>query len=61
MIDGLRRDDGDSQWRPFAQAYWPAIVAYARRKLDIVVPIDDNVPPSLYQPLGEVLVRAIES
>jgi histidinol phosphate phosphatase hisN-like protein len=38
----------------------PAIaVAKARRKIDVVVPLDDNVPPSLYEPLTEVLVRAI--
>jgi hypothetical protein len=38
----------------------PAIaVAKARRKIDVVVPLDDNVPPSLYDPLAAVLVRAI--
>ncbi len=38
----------------------PAIaVAKARRKIDVVVPLDDNVPPSLYRPLTGVLVRAI--
>lgn len=38
----------------------PAIaVAKARRKIDVVVPLDDNVPPTLYEPLAEVLVRAI--
>lgn len=40
----------------------PAIaVAKARRKIDVVVPLDDNVPPSLYQPLAEVLIRAIRT
>jgi hypothetical protein len=40
----------------------PAIaVAKARRKIDVVVPLDDNVPPSLYRPLAGVLVRAIRS
>jgi len=38
----------------------PALaVAKARRKIDVVIPLDDNVPPSLYDPLAEVLVRAI--
>jgi hypothetical protein len=38
----------------------PAIaVAKARRKIDVVVPLDDNVSPSLYDPLTEVIVRAI--
>ena len=38
----------------------PAIaVAKARRKTDIVVPLDDNVPPVNYEPLAAVLVRAI--
>jgi histidinol phosphate phosphatase hisN-like protein len=38
----------------------PAIaVAKARRKTDVVVPLDDNVPPSNYDPLAAVLVRAI--
>ena len=38
----------------------PALaVAKARRKIEILVPLDDNVPPALYQPLTEVLVRAI--
>lgn len=38
----------------------PALaVAKARRKLGILVPLDDNVPPGLYQPLADVLVRAI--
>lgn len=40
----------------------PAIaVAKARRKIDVVVPLDDNVAPVLYEPLTEVLVRAIRS
>jgi hypothetical protein len=40
----------------------PAIaVAKARGKIDVVVPLDDNVPPSLYRPLAEVLVRAIRT
>jgi histidinol phosphate phosphatase hisN-like protein len=40
----------------------PAIaVAKARRKIDVVVPLDDNVPPSLYDPLTAVLVRAIRA
>lgn len=40
----------------------PAIaVAKARRKIDIVVPLDDNVPPTLYKPLAGVLVRAIRA
>jgi hypothetical protein len=39
----------------------PAIaVAKARRKIDVVVPLDDNVPPSLYAPLASVLVDAIK-
>ena len=38
----------------------PALaVAKARRKLDVVVPLDDNVPPVNYEPLAQVLVRAI--
>ncbi len=38
----------------------PAIaVAKARGKIDVVVPLDDNVPPSLYRPLAGVLIRAI--
>jgi hypothetical protein len=38
----------------------PAIaVAKARRKIDVVVPLDDNVPPGLYAPLASVLVDAI--
>jgi hypothetical protein len=38
----------------------PALaVAKARRKLEVLVPLDDNVPPGLYQPLADVLVRAI--
>jgi len=38
----------------------PAIaVAKARGKTDIVVPLDDNVPPANYDPLAAVLVRAI--
>ena len=38
----------------------PAIaVAKARRKIDVVVPLDDNVAPTLYEPLAAVLVRAI--
>ena len=39
----------------------PAIaVAKARGKIDVVVPLDDNVPPGLYAPLASVLVEAIE-
>jgi Phosphatase len=38
----------------------PAIaVAKARGMIDVVVPLDDNVPPSLYAPLASVLVDAI--
>ncbi len=38
----------------------PALaVAKARRTIEVLVPLDDNVPPGLYQPLAEVLVRAI--
>ena len=38
----------------------PALaVAKARGKIEILVPLDDNVPPRLYDPLAEVLVRAI--
>jgi hypothetical protein len=38
----------------------PAIaVAKARGRIDVVVPLDDNVPPSLYEPVAAVLVRAI--
>jgi hypothetical protein len=38
----------------------PALaVAKARRKIDVVVPLDDNVPPGLYAPLASVLVDAI--
>ena len=38
----------------------PALaVAKARRKIDVLVPLDDNVPPGLYRPLTDVLVRAI--
>lgn len=38
----------------------PALaVAKARGKIEVLVPLDDNVPPGLYQPLTEVLVRAI--
>ena len=38
----------------------PALaVAKARRKIEVLVPLDDNVPPRLYEPLAEVLVRAI--
>lgn len=38
----------------------PALaIAKARRKLDVLVPLDDNVPPVLYAPLADVLVRAI--
>lgn len=40
----------------------PALaVAKARRKIDVLVPLDDNVPPGLYAPLTEVLVRAIRN
>jgi histidinol phosphate phosphatase hisN-like protein len=40
----------------------PAIaVAKARGKIDVVVPLDDNVAPSLYAPLASVLVDAIRS
>jgi hypothetical protein len=34
-------------------------VAKARRMIDVVVPLDDNVPSYLYAPLAEFLVRAI--
>lgn len=38
----------------------PAIaVAKARRTIEVVVPLDDNVAPSLYEPLAAVLVRAV--
>ena len=38
----------------------PAIaVAKARGKIAVVVPLDDNVPPSLYEPLADVLLQAI--
>jgi histidinol phosphate phosphatase hisN-like protein len=38
----------------------PALaVAKARGKIDVLVPLDDNVSPGLYQPLADVLVRAI--
>lgn len=38
----------------------PALaVAKARGKIEVLVPLDDNVPPRLYDPLTEVLVRAI--
>jgi histidinol phosphate phosphatase hisN-like protein len=38
----------------------PALaVAKARRKIDVVVPLDDNVPPVNYEPLAAVLVRAV--
>ncbi len=38
----------------------PALaVAKARGKIDVLVPLDDNVAPRLYDPLTEVLVRAI--
>jgi hypothetical protein len=40
----------------------PALaVAKARRKIEVVVPLDDNVPPVLYEPLTELLLRAIRS
>jgi hypothetical protein len=40
----------------------PAIaVAKARRKIDVVVPFDDNVAPSLYAPLADLLVRVIRA
>jgi histidinol phosphate phosphatase hisN-like protein len=40
----------------------PAIaVAKARRKIDVVVPLDDNVAPSLYRPLTDVLLSAIRA
>jgi len=40
----------------------PAIaVAKARGKIEVVVPLDDNVPPTLYEPLTQVLLRAIRT
>jgi len=40
----------------------PALaVAKARRKIEVLVPLDDNVPPGLYQPLAGVLLRAIRN
>lgn len=40
----------------------PAIaVAKARGRIDVVVPLDDNVPPSLYEPLAAVLAAAVRS
>jgi hypothetical protein len=40
----------------------PALaVAKARGKIEVLVPLDDNVPPRLYEPLTEVLVRAIRN
>jgi hypothetical protein len=38
----------------------PALaVAWARRRTEIVVPLDDNVPPALYAPLTAFLESAI--
>jgi hypothetical protein len=38
----------------------PALAAAkARRSIDVVVPLDDNLPPDHYDPLVRVLVRAI--